>query len=75
MTVVDREVITRNSAKCLSCGDEIVSAHRHDFVTCVCGNLFVDGGNDYRRRGFKTGDWEDTSVYTTEPIDLSWTNE
>lgn len=58
-------MIVRNSAKCLSCGDEIESTHRHDFVTCSCGGLFVDGGRDYLRRGGFTSvtDYEDTSIY------------
>ncbi len=28
--------ITRNSAKCLNCGDHIESTHRHDFQVCEC---------------------------------------
>ena len=42
-----------NGAKCLLCGDEIYSRHRHDFKTCTCGNLSVDGGLDYIRRCVK----------------------
>lgn len=41
----------RNIAKCKKCGDIIESKHRHDFVQCSCGAIFVDGGNDYIRRG------------------------
>jgi hypothetical protein len=53
------------------CNDEIESTHRHDWVTCTCGNLFVDGGHEYRRRGFKAHDaWEDTSVYTMGTIEV-----
>ena len=40
----------RNRAKCLKCGDIIESTDRHDFVTCSCGNLSVDGGYDYKKR-------------------------
>lgn len=43
-------VLTLNSAKCLVCGDILVSRYRHDFVSCRCGNLAVDGGLDYERR-------------------------
>jgi hypothetical protein len=32
--------------KCLMCGDTIVSKYRHDFVSCFCGNAFVDGGQE-----------------------------
>ena len=48
--------ILRNRAKCLKCGDIIESVHRHDFVECSCGSIFVDGGHDYLRRGFPSGD-------------------
>lgn len=41
----------RNIAKCKKCGDIIESKHRHDFVLCSCGAIFVDGGHDYIRRG------------------------
>jgi hypothetical protein len=37
--------------KCLKCDDVIESKYRHDFVTCKCGNAFVDGGSDYTRYG------------------------
>jgi hypothetical protein len=43
-----------NKAKCCKCGDIIESKHRHDFVSCKCGAIFVDGGHDYLRRGFKS---------------------
>jgi len=42
----------RNRARCRQCGDVIESLHRHDFVTCKCGAIFVDGGTDYLRAGF-----------------------
>lgn len=44
-------MILCNSARCLKCGDEIESKHRHDWVSCKCGAIFVDGGKDYLRRG------------------------
>lgn len=40
-----------NKAKCKVCGDVIVSKHRHDFVQCNCGEISVDGGQEYLRRG------------------------
>lgn len=39
----------RNIAKCKKCGDIIESKHRHDFVTCKCGAISIDGGIDYTR--------------------------
>lgn len=41
----------RNRARCLRCKDVIESRSRHDFVTCKCGSIWVDGGHDYIRRG------------------------
>lgn len=56
--------IIRNSLKCLLCNDIIESKHRHDFVSCSCGNVFVDGGKDYFRRGYKDfSKVEDLSIY------------
>jgi hypothetical protein len=46
-------VITKNAAECAKCKDVIVSKHRHDMVHCSCGEIFIDGGNDYQRVGFK----------------------
>lgn len=58
--------LTRNSARCDECGEEVESRHRHDFVTCSCENLSVDGGLDYRRRSFRTWNWTDTSIGSDE---------
>ena len=45
--------MTKVRANC--CGDVVESKHRHDFVTCSCGESFVDGGNDYLRVGGPPG--------------------
>ncbi|MDX1370915.1 MAG: hypothetical protein R3321_00505 [Nitrososphaeraceae archaeon] len=38
--------------KCLICGKILESLYRHDYKLCGCPNeTFVDGGNDYFRRG------------------------
>ena len=55
-------MIVQNAAACLACGDFIVSKHRHDFVTCTCGAVSVDGGQEYLRR---VGDFGNA-------VDLSW---
>lgn len=39
-----------NAALCQGCGDYLRSKNRHDFVTCACGNLSVDGGSWYCKR-------------------------
>ena len=50
----DTTIIT-NKAKCNICGDVIESRHRHDFKTCSCGNVSVDGGLDYLKRNYRKG--------------------
>ncbi len=42
-----------NSVKCLKCGVVIRSKNVHDAVTCKCGNVTVDGGSHYLKRGYK----------------------
>jgi hypothetical protein len=53
-----------NKAQCRACGDIIESKSVHDFVSCDCGAIFVDGGREYQRFGFDTLDnfW-DLSIY------------
>ena len=61
--------IYSNKIKCNFCGDVIESKHRHDFETCKCGRVSVDGGHDYLRRCFKEeGDYEELSEYEELPI-------
>lgn len=54
-----------NGVKCLTCGEEIISQHRHDFVCCRCPaesetRVCVDGGPEYKRRLFgKEAKWEE----------------
>jgi len=43
--------------RCGKCREIIESKHRHDFVTCSCGNLSVDGGNDYLKVSFIENNW------------------
>jgi len=45
--------LVRNAAKCLNCNDVIESKHVHDFVSCSCGDIFIDGGLEYTRGGAK----------------------
>jgi len=53
-------MIIQNQIKCNKCDDVIYSAHRHDYVSCKCGNCAVDGGIEYLRR---TGsDYTDMSM-------------
>ena len=40
-------ILKRNQWLCLKCNYVVASIHRHDYNTCKCGNLSVDGGTDY----------------------------
>lgn len=55
--------ITKNAARCLACNDVIESKYRHDFVTCKCGKLSVDGGLNYLRR---VGDFKNSEELSEE---------
>lgn len=46
-------MIIQNAVICNKCETMIFSKHRHDLVECPCGNIFVDGGQEYLRRGGK----------------------
>jgi len=39
-----------NAAVCKKCGDYIRSKNRHDFKSCKCGAVIVDGGSWYCKR-------------------------
>jgi hypothetical protein len=43
-------MIIENRVVCHKCGEDIFSKNRHDFVTCTCGAISVDGGQEYLRR-------------------------
>ena len=59
--------ILRNRAKCKLCGDTIESTHVHDFVSCSCGAVSVDGGRDYLRRCGRLEAIEELSEYGEVP--------
>lgn len=58
---MDHKII-ENKAQCLKCGDVIESLHRHDFVTCQCRAISVDGGKDYFKRSGNPEDMKDLSI-------------
>ena len=46
------------------CGDIIESTHGHDFRSCKCGKIYVDGGRAYLRRLARNfDDLEELSEY------------
>ena len=44
--------IIKNAIKCKHCGEVIESKSVHDFQTCRCGRVSVDGGLEYLKRCF-----------------------
>ena len=51
MRMTESVKILRNRVECALCHDVIESLHRHDYRVCSCGEIFIDGGLDYLRRG------------------------
>ena len=48
---------------CLSCKDIIYSVMRHDFRSCTCGKVSVDGGKDYFKISYKPrARWKQVTV-------------
>ena len=45
------EEIKLNAAKCAKCGAVIVSLTLHDWQTCPCQAIYIDGGYNYPREG------------------------
>lgn len=44
-----------NRVQCYDCTERITSERRWDYVTCSCGRVSVDGGQDYQRRAVRSG--------------------
>ena len=66
--------IIKNAAKCNYCGEVIESTYRHDYKTCRCGRVSVDGGHDYLRRCYVSKD-AFTELSITEPVEKATQNE
>ena len=69
---MDKEEIEKyryqKAIKCTNCNDVIYSVMRHDYRSCECGAVTIDGGRDYVKIGF------DEIPFLTGKIDLL-TNE
>lgn len=50
-----------NRARCRKCGTILESKSVHDFQTCSCGAISIDGGKQYLRRIGDFGAIEDLS--------------
>ncbi len=73
---MDKKLV-RNVIQCNHCGDVIESKYTHDFKSCKCKTVSVDGGLSYARRCFKnsTDDYTDLSeweeIKNTEEVDYT----
>ena len=54
--------IISNKIQCKHCGEIIESTSVHNFVTCKCGKVSVDGGKDYLRRCGNKEDYIELSI-------------
>lgn len=41
---------------CSKCNDIIYSRARHDFHSCMCGSISIDGGRDYTKIAWNSGE-------------------
>jgi hypothetical protein len=58
------------AVKCIYCGTIIFSRATHDFRSCLCGKINVDGGFDYCKVSA-----EDPNQLLTMELDLPFTKE
>ena len=59
--------ILSNKIQCNKCKDIIESTYRHEFKSCACGAVSVDGGIDYLRRIGNEWDYTELSEIIEKP--------
>lgn len=53
-------MIATNKAKCLKCGEVLISHIPDSRMACACGNLTIAGGKEYCERHYKDSTmWEE----------------
>ena len=62
------EKILSNKARCRKCGEVVESVEVHDFRTCKCGAISVDGGREYLERLGNAEDIEEMSEVEELPV-------
>ena len=61
--VIERRIKV-NRIRCRKCKDVITSEYTHDFKTCSCGAVSVDGGKSYlKRSAMSPDDYDELSEY------------
>lgn len=58
----DNMIIVSNKIQCKHCGEVIESTSIHNFVSCKCGKVAVDGGKDYLKRCGNKEDYIELSI-------------
>lgn len=69
------ERVVNNKVQCHKCNDIIESEYGHDFKSCSCGNIAVDGGKNYLRRvgnGITDRSYTDLSETYEEEVFCEW---
>lgn len=61
-------MIIQNQIRCKKCGDEPFSASRHNYVSCKCGAVAVDGGLSYLKRTGNPEDCEEMSYSLPDEV-------
>lgn len=61
-----KRIQVSNEAECKKCGDHIFSGGRHDFKSCKCGAISIDGGLEYTRWVGNLDDINDRSMSMPE---------
>jgi hypothetical protein len=73
MTQRMRTVVIINKAQCKLCGDILTSTSHHDYQTCSCGEISVDGGKSYIKRSAKDlNNIIELSETYDEPYESDW---
>jgi hypothetical protein len=57
-----------NQVRCLRCGDEPFSRSVHNYKSCKCGTVSVDGGMQYLKRCGELNQMEDISITVTDKV-------
>lgn len=61
-----KKILLINKAMCDNCHKVVRSVHTHDYVSCKCGNLSVDGGLSYCKRSYGPSGYTELSYYVDE---------
>jgi hypothetical protein len=69
-------IIQKNKAKCLHCGDILISSPDKKVETCSCGKVTVKGGHSFIMRVGKRGvDYEELSILNYNGVEKTYKEE